>query len=613
VCFRKGEDGEAIGQVVLCPGSELWLIFQKRHSAASDNGCPLGGLGKCPARTASGRSRQTPLSRGGTFPSCLMLCAVLAYKLLQFRCMISALNVVFPGRCVKVAWLPALFVTCFLSLLSASAATIGVFPGQSIQAAINGGTAGDTVVIFEGTYNEDITISKLVKLAKPQDAKVVIGGSLTLSGLTSPYVLHDFTIGVDRSKRVTVQNCADVILQDLNLASAAGFTATNTPKLTVLRVDNTGGTGSSVTDSARFETKHSRIDSALSLSRSNSILRQGTYGAVNSDRGDFYLLGGSANSVNVSGQSKSVASGTGSTNAVFFQSNVGDRLVSNAAFTWIGYSNLQFVTLAGGSHAVVVGNNINGRNQASEGWACGVRISETSGALRVKISNNVIQNMGTNQGVPKNGGEGWKWGGVGVFAQAGGALDISNNIFAEITGQDGAYLTPSVYTGKEGGAGIYIASDRGVSSQVSVFGNIFYNIARAGSHADLICAIRAPFENVVFSGNAVHMLQGVEAKGGVVPSGTTTLTSAPSFEPSTFFKLPSTSPLKRKGPNDARFNNFDGTRNDLGIWGGTQFDPDGRTTTKPVVLGFDITPDQILEGTATQVRLMNIGAVMIEP
>ncbi len=120
------------------------------------------------------------------------------------------------------------------------------------------------------------------------------------------------------------------------------------------------------------------------------------------------------------------------------------------------------------------------------------------------------------------------------------------------------------------------------------------------------------------SDNAVHKyngwISGIESGGaGVVATNTIELSAPVDWEPGTFFKLPASSPLKNKGPNDARFNNFDGTRNDLGIWGGTQFDPDGRTTTKPVVFGFDITPDQILEGTATQVKLMNIGAVMIEP
>ncbi len=541
------------------------------------------------------------------FPYHQMRCALLAYKLLLTEHMISMPNVVFPRRSVKFAWLPALFVASLLSVSSASAATIPVFPGQSIQAAINGGTAGDTVVIFEGTYNEDITVSKLVQLAKPQDAKVVLGGNLTLSGLTSPYVLHDFTIGVDRSKRVTVQNCSDVILQDLNLASAAGFTATNTPKFTVLRVDNTGGTGSSVTDSAKFETKHSRIDSTLTLSKSNSILRQGTYGTVNSNQGDFFLLGGSANSVTVSSETKFGASGTGSTNAVFFQSNVGDRVTSNAAYSWIGYNTLQFVTLTGGSNAVVVGNDINGRNQASGGWACGIRLTESCGSLRAKVSNNVIRNMGTSWGIPDYN-DGWIWGGCGVRAQAGGPLDVSNNIFIEIVGHNGAYRTANT-----GGTGVYVENARSLSSKVSIAGNIFYNLGRTGNNGDFVRAVCAGFEHVVFVNNAVHMLGGGEAFGGVVPTGTTTLSSAPTFEDNSFFKLPSASPLKNKGPNDARFNNFDGTRNDLGIWGGTQFDPDGRTTTKPVVFGFDITPDQILEGTATQVKLMNIGAVMIEP
>ncbi len=126
-------------------------------------------------------------------------------------------------------------------------------------------------------------------------------------------------------------------------------------------------------------------------------------------------------------------------------------------------------------------------------------------------------------------------------------------------------------------------------------------------------AVYAGFANVTIESNAVHKFAGGSVGGGALAIGTIELPDPVIYMDGTFFNLPSGSSLRAKGLNDARFNNFDGTRNDLGIWGGTQFDPDGRTTTKPVVLGFDITPDQILEGTATQVKLMNIGAVMIEP
>lgn len=495
----------------------------------------------------------------------------------------------------------------------ASAATRAVFQGQSIQAAIDACAAGDTVIIFEGTYVEDLTINKLVQLAKPAGKEVVLGGSVTLTGLTAPYILHDFRIGIDRTKRLNVHNCSYVTLQDLNLNDAHGFASTNTTRLTVLRVTNAGGTASSVVDSGRFETKGSVIGGTLTLTRANSILRQGTYGAVKAEQGDFFLLGGTATgTVSVSGQSKAGLAGTGVTNAVFFQANVEDRLTSSASYCWVGYNNLKFVTLTGGSYAVFVGNDVNGKTQPSAGWPCGIRVSETSGSLRVKINNNVIRKMGVSGATPNYQGSGWQWGGAGVWIQAGGQIDIFNNVFEEITGQNGA-----INTGDEGGVGVYVQNNRSYNARVSVRGNIFSKMASVGTSKDFLCAIRAPADNVVFADNAVHMIQGQRAKGGVVDSDPQelTLTSAPVFLDGEY-RLRTDSPLRNKGPEDARFNDFDPSpnhRNDLGRWGGTQYDPLGRTTTKPVVFGFDITPDQVLEGTATQIKLMNIGAVMIEP
>jgi hypothetical protein len=531
-------------------------------------------------------------------------CDLVAYKLLPFRRMIPVRNVFSPCRSVKFAWLPALIVISLFNAVHAPAATIPVFPGQSIQAAINGGTAGDTVVIFEGTYNEDITVSKLVQLAKPQDAKVVLGGNLTLSGLNSPYVLHDFTIGADRSKRVTVQNCSDVILQDLNLSSSAGFTATNTPKFTVLRVDNTGGTGSSVTDSAKFETKHCRIDSTLNLSKSNSILRQGTYGTVASDQGDFYLLGGTVSSLSTTNTVKSGASGTGDSTSVIFQSTIAGAFSSSVQKNWIGYSTIRNLEISAGASHLIVGNDFDGK-KSNYGVRADVAIALSGTSKNIRILNNVIRNYGAGNYETTYGT------GVTVSTSAG-ACTVLNNIFSTINSGG------SGYWGTQGGVGVFVDGTRNESNPVVIRGNIFERMSEFAGNRNNCIVIKGEFPNITVSDNAIHKFNGTNSgkdngAPGVVATNTIELSAPVDWEPGTFFKLPSTSPLKNKGPNDARFNNFDGTRNDLGIWGGTQFDPDGRTTTKPVVFGFDITPDQILEGTATQVKLMNIGAVMIEP
>ena len=47
---------------------------------------------------------------------------------------------------------------------------------------------------------------------------------------------------------------------------------------------------------------------------------------------------------------------------------------------------------------------------------------------------------------------------------------------------------------------------------------------------------------------------------------------------------------KDKGPPDAQYNDLDGTRNDIGMFGGHGYLPNGRATTKPIVLSLEIEP-----------------------
>ena len=83
----------------------------------------------------------------------------------------------------------ALFVTQFcLSLLTMlNAATLAVLPGESIQAQIDAASEGDIVAVFGGTYSEDITINKAIRLVEVsgQDVTilpvVVTHGTMTLT------------------------------------------------------------------------------------------------------------------------------------------------------------------------------------------------------------------------------------------------------------------------------------------------------------------------------------------------------------------------------------------------------------------------------------------------
>ena len=62
------------------------------------------------------------------------------------------------------------------------------------------------------------------------------------------------------------------------------------------------------------------------------------------------------------------------------------------------------------------------------------------------------------------------------------------------------------------------------------------------------------------------------------------------------FALKPGSPLINAGPEEPQFNDHDGSRNDIGLYGGHAYDPAGTTSVNPVVLS----------GTQNIVR-MNVG------
>ena len=74
------------------------------------------------------------------------------------------------------------------------------------------------------------------------------------------------------------------------------------------------------------------------------------------------------------------------------------------------------------------------------------------------------------------------------------------------------------------------------------------------------------------------------------------------------YQLQNTSPAIDAGPPDPQYNDRDGSRNDIGMFGGHNFIPDGKTTNKPIVLGLDIAP--IAVPTGGTVTIESTGATV---
>jgi hypothetical protein len=98
---------------------------------------------------------------------------------------------------------------------------------------------------------------------------------------------------------------------------------------------------------------------------------------------------------------------------------------------------------------------------------------------------------------------------------------------------------------------------------------------------------------------------------GVVPQNT--LAADPLVVDTTNFVLSASSPVRDAGNPDPRFNDIDGTRNDMGIYGGPFYDPDGRTGVKPVVLNAELDNTQFVRGELSTVKLKATGAATGSP
>jgi hypothetical protein len=102
--------------------------------------------------------------------------------------------------------------------------------------------------------------------------------------------------------------------------------------------------------------------------------------------------------------------------------------------------------------------------------------------------------------------------------------------------------------------------------------------------------------------------------GGIATENTTlTLPFLNTATPSStnFFRFPADSAAIDAGPDMAIYTDLDGSRNDVGAYGGHSYDPTGRTTTKPVVLSGSVDPLYVKRGGSVTIEAR--AAVVAEP
>jgi hypothetical protein len=453
------------------------------------------------------------------------------------------------------------------------AATLVVLPGQSIQATITSASPGDQIIIKGGTYVESITIDKNLDFRREAGSVVHINGNVTLSGITGAFTFAHFKIGSDNNKLLTVTNCTDVYMEDVNATGGGGLSVTNSK---VRGKHCWFSTTGNITGATEFYFYDCSFGGDVSFTSSNWTMQECSItGNLNSNTSDTIFLGSNVTGYLYHNQ-------TDDTNCTIFQSTIGQRLLTKAKRSWIGYNSIRYMAIQGGAlEAEIVGNNIN----LTDGGARCIEIDATN--ISVHIRNNVMRNTWTGN---NEGGSYGTTGKCGVWIWKCQKALICNNEFNHLHGP-----------------GILLRSDFGGSATVT--GNLFFVVKSN--------MISAPFENVIFSHNfreSRSNQSGAGWTGGGVVNGegnvygdSTLPISSRDLDWST---IPNT--LQDKGSPDPEFKDHDGTRQDIGIKGGHHFDTNGTTSSIPVVLSGNLTPIRIQKGVTGTVNL-NSRAVVSTP
>lgn len=434
--------------------------------------------------------------------------------------------------------LPFLALAFVLAASAVQAASFVVWPGQSLQAAIDAAAAGDNITVQTGTYNENLTITKGIDIRGTGGA-VLVTGTLTITNPALPVYIADITFGKSG-------------------ASGFTFTGTGTQNVRMDRCKLVGGGGLGCTGIIAYFYKQ-QFDASVTFTTSTWTLQRCSVA------GDLQSTNSIAKCIASTVTGDFTHNGAQAGEATIFQSNLREStdiaLPSNKK-AWVAYSTLRFLYLSGGT-VEVVGNYIDGRDR-------GDYFVSTGGGCVATIRNNCLFN--DNQYYDSRQG-------YNRWEQGASAIRIRND--AGLT----RVFNSTIYNIRRG------IEVQGAPVGVEIRGNIYRNTENGDYSV-----------STTFAGTVVANNNFPNAISGGVQSDNTNgdplFTTGPNGE---LFWLGASSPSRNAGPSDALFNDIDGSRNDQGAYGGHSYDPTGRTTLKPVVLSGDVSPLYVKRGGAVTI------------
>ena len=443
-------------------------------------------------------------------------------------------------------------LTFFLSLLLgttlAHGATRMVVQGQSIQGAIDDSVSGDLILVGEGVYPEELVVNGKVLEIRGQGANRPRAQGLNLQNISGTTRIVNLRFNDVATNKILISDCSQVLLTDVD------------------------GSELNATRSS-IQLKNSTLSQNLLLNQGNLKLLKSTV------------------TKNVEVASSTDQSGN-STECIVLQSTIGEKLTSRAAKSFVGYNLIRHGYFEGIAH--IIGNEFDGRGSFAQ---IGLDVSGTS--TLAQIYNNHIFGFYAGSGNPGISNKC-----IGVRVDQGAKAEIVNNQIKD------CFDSNHYGTNTNVGIGIFITTN--AKSGSSIMGNLIHNCYDKTNNKTggdrLVYApksVNLSFNNLFRSVNSVHP----SIVGGGV-SNLNSLNLHPKFtdSPNGDYSLASDSPCIDAGPPDPQYNDRDGSRNDIGMFGGHNFIPDGRTTNKPIVLGLDIAP--IAVPTGGTVTIESTGATV---
>jgi hypothetical protein len=434
-------------------------------------------------------------------------------------------------------YLTPILILPLIGFLSSLTAKITEVHAGGLQSAINLASEGDTLVLHEGDYEEEITIQKSITIAPILNGKVFISGKIKLNNILKKIVIR----GLNTNSDFEILNCVNVYISN------------------------------------------SYFKGITEISNSNTFLHKTNFG-------DNFTINEGCHSVIIKcAFSKHVQNlDTGRTFTIV-RSSVNGALLSLSQKSWINYNKISCIAVKG--YCEIVGNEFGGeRNDkiyktsgngshdggetnnppdltkgfTGEPWSHAVACVHLFGKnSHIRFNNNTVSSdMGQITGFYNLRGDGTKYGRAGsaLYVHPDARCDIINNDF-----YSSGYIT--------------CVGRSSSSSWVKVLGNKFVTASAP--------AIYSHFEKISISNNILSNIEGGAASNNTIED-------------------PSSDGVDL-GPQEAEFNDHDGTRNDIGANGGHKFDPEGWTTDNPIVLMNRLEATYVKKGTAT-LRLTTRGA-----